>query len=109
MACTASQSATCKSACTLPEPDRMPLQPSTSEGMSHALCVVSTLTGRASDCSTRMLRSCSMGLLLRSLMAITEGTASASLTRVSSGCAMPVEVSYWKTISGRSVASAMAL
>ena len=43
---------------TLPAPDSSPLQPSTSDESSQALCVVSTVTGRGSDLQRADLRSC---------------------------------------------------
>ena len=46
---TASNNATCRSAMTLPAPDKSPPQPMHQRHNSQALCVVSTVTGRGSD------------------------------------------------------------
>jgi len=84
-ACTARQSCACRSAITEPLPESSPLQPSTSELISQALWVVSTLTAGRRDCSTRTWRSCSCGLEHQSLIARTVGTASRIFSSVASG------------------------
>ena len=59
--------------------------PSTSDDSSHALCVVSTLTGRFRFCSARICRSCSGTELHQSLIARIVGTSSARRSSVASG------------------------
>ena len=82
---TALNSSDCRSAMTLPAPDRRPLQPSTSELNSHELCVVSTVTGRGRFCNSTMCRSCCGTLFDQSLMARIVGTASSNRASVSRG------------------------
>ncbi len=82
---TAWKSSACRSAITLPLPESNPLPPSTSEENSHALCVVSTLTGRGRFCSRRMCISCCGTLPAQSLMARMVGTCSHIFSSVSRG------------------------
>ena len=83
--CTASKSATCKPAMTLPEPESSPWHPVTREGKSQALWVLNTLTGRRRAESATTWRSATVGSPLQSLMARMVGTSSASSCRVASG------------------------
>ena len=82
---TARNSCACRSAITLPLPDSRPLQPSTSELISHELCVDSTVTGRARLCRLRTCHSCCCTLLDQSLMARIDGTWSTMRSSVSFG------------------------
>ena len=70
---------------TLPEPERSPLQPSTSELNSQALWVESTLTAGLRLCSSRTCISCCATLPAQSLMARMVGTSSHILMSVSRG------------------------
>ena len=85
LASTARNSSACRSAITLPLPDRRPLQPSTSEENSQALWVVSTFTGRGRFCSVRMCISCCGTFPAQSLMARMLGTCSIIFSSVSRG------------------------
>src|SRR5713101_2576152 len=104
---TARNSADCRSGITLPLPESRPLQPSTSELRSQALWVESTLTGRGRLCSVRTCHSCCCRLPHQSLMARMFGISSHIRSSVSGGYPWPLAIGYWKTMIGRSLASAM--